>query len=243
MADTAEPSGPPGPELTRAQLAILEAIRKLAQDHGGRPPSMREVNRELGRSSPGGLSYQYSVLEGLGYLRRDPGCVRTVQVRLPGELPFPVQVGEPAPPPLAAGSEAGPSAAGPGREPVAWVPIGGQVAAGAPILPAEPHGDRLPLPREVVGTGTLFALRVVGDSMIGVGIVDGDWVVIREQPEAENGEIVAALIDGIEVEGTVKTLRLADGHRWLMPQNPRYTPIPGDNAEIRGKVVAVLRQV
>ena len=85
MADTAEPPGPPGPELTRAQLAILEAIRKLAQDHGGRPPSMREVNRELGRSSPGGLSYQYSVLEGLGYLRRDPGCVRTVQVRLPGE--------------------------------------------------------------------------------------------------------------------------------------------------------------
>jgi repressor LexA len=228
---------------------------------------MREVATALGRRSAGGLAYQYRILEATGCLRRDPGSVRTVQVRLPsepafspppgepvlpappgepaaparsGEAALPAQLGEVAPPP-APGSGASNTPAGAGRETVVWVPIAGQVAAGVPISPAEPREDRLPLPREVVGGGTLFALRVVGDSMIGVGIVDGDWVVIREQAEAENGEVVAALIDGVEVEGTVKTLKLADGHRWLMPQNPAYTPILGDKAEIRGKVVAVLR--
>ncbi len=79
--------------------------------------------------------------------------------------------------------------------------------------------------------------------MMGVGIIDGDWVVVREQHNAENGEIVAALVNGIEVEGTVKTLKQIDGHRWLMPQNALYTPIPGDKAEIRGKVIAMLRQI
>jgi repressor LexA len=95
----------------------------------------------------------------------------------------------------------------------------------------------------VVGEGTLFTLKVVGDSMIGAGILDGDWVVIRQQARAETGEIVAALVDGIEVEGTVKTLKVMDGQYWLMPQNSRYTPILGDKAEIRGIVVAVLRKV
>jgi len=249
MADTAEPPGQPDPGLTREQLAILRAIRSLTRDHDGRPPSMREVATALGRKSAGGLAYQYAILEAAGYLRRDPGSVRTVQVRLPdepafpvqsGDTAFPVQSGEAAPLP-ALGREASDTPVGPGRDTVVWVPIAGQIAAGVPISPAEPREDRLPLPREVVGGGTLFALRVVGDSMIGVGIVDGDWVVIREQAEAENGEVVAALIDGVEVEGTVKTLKLADGHRWLMPQNPAYTPILGDKAEIRGKVVAVLR--
>jgi repressor LexA len=249
MADTAEPPGQPGPDLTREQIAILQAIRSLTRDHDGRPPSMREVATALGRRSAGGLAYQYGILEAAGCLRRDPRSVRTVQVRLPGEPAFPASPGEPDPPAPpreatpqpAPGPEASDAPAGPGRNTVVWVPIAGQVAAGVPISPAEPHEDRLPLPREVVGGGTLFALRVVGDSMIGVGIVDGDWVVIRQQAEAENGEVVAALIDGVEVEGTVKTLKLADGHRWLMPQNPAYTPILGDKAEIRGKVVAVLR--
>jgi repressor LexA len=242
MADTAEPLGQSGPVLTKQQIKILLAIRNLARDHDGRPPSMREVARALGRKSAGGLGYQYAILEATGFLRRESGGVRTVQVRLPGEPSFLAQYGETAPRP-APGSEAGDTPAGPGRETVVWVPVAGQVAAGEPISPAEPREDRLPLPREMVGAGALFALRVVGDSMIGVGIVDGDWVVIREQAEAENGEVVAALIDGIEVEGTVKTLKLADGHRWLMPQNPAYTPILGDQAEIRGKVVAVLRSV
>ena len=249
MAETAEPPGQPDPGLTREQVAILLAIRSLTRDHEGRPPSMREVATTLGRKSAGGLAYQYGILEAGGYLRRDPRSVRTVQVRLPGEPVFPAPPGEPPPlassgvaaPPTVPGPEASDIPAGPGRGTVVWVPVAGQVAAGVPISPAEPREDRLPLPREVVGGGTLFALRVVGDSMIGVGIVDGDWVVIREQAEAENGEVVAALIDGVEVEGTVKTLKLADGHRWLMPQNPAYTPILGDKAQIRGKVVAVLR--
>jgi repressor LexA len=85
-------------------------------------------------------------------------------------------------------------------------------------------------------------LTVAGDSMIGAGITDGDLVVIRQQPDAENGDIVAALIDGIEVEGTVKTLKRSDGHVWLMPHNPVYIPILGDDATIVGKVVAVLRR-
>lgn len=243
MADTAKPPGQPEPVLSRDQVAILRAIRTLTRVHEGRPPSMREAATSLGRKSAGGLSYQYSILEAKGYLRRDAGCVRTVQVRLPGEPPFPSPGGEPPPAPPATAPQASQAAPGPRVERVVWVPVEGQVAAGEPISPAEPGEDLLPLPREVVGGGTLFTLRVVGDSMIGVGIVDGDLVVIREQPEAENGEIVAALIDGTEVEGTVKTLKLTDGHRWLMPQNPAYTPILGDKAEIRGKVVAVLRRV
>jgi repressor LexA len=111
------------------------------------------------------------------------------------------------------------------------------------IPPLGPAEEQFPLPREVVGEGTLFTLKVVGDSMIGAGILDGDWVIVRQQAQAESGEIVAALLDGNEVEGTVKTLKLIEGHYWLMPQNSRHTPILGDKAEIRGKVVAVLRKV
>jgi repressor LexA len=97
-----------------------------------------------------------------------------------------------------------------------------------------------PLPREIVGEGTLFLLNVRGDSMTGVAITDGDWVVVRQQPVAENGEIVAAMIDG---EATVKTFKRRDGHVWLMPANDAYEPIPGDDASVLGRVVAVLRRL
>jgi len=97
-----------------------------------------------------------------------------------------------------------------------------------------------PLPRQLVGEGTLFLLKVAGDSMINAAIADGDWVVVREQPVAENGEIVAAMLDG---EATVKTFKQSDGHVWLIPHNPAYTPILGDEATILGRVVAVLRRV
>jgi repressor LexA len=97
-----------------------------------------------------------------------------------------------------------------------------------------------PLPREIVGDGTTFLLHVVGDSMIDAAITDGDWVAIRQQPNAENGEIVAAMIDG---EATVKTLQRKGGHQWLLPHNPAYDPIPGDDATILGKVVAVIRKI
>jgi len=124
------------------------------------------------------------------------------------------------------------------------VPIVGRIAAGGPILAEELiEEDAFPLPKELVGEGNLIALRVTGDSMIGAAIADGDWVVVRRESDVENGDIVAATIDGVEVEGTVKTFKRADGHVWLMPHNPVYAPILGDEAVIVGKVVAVLRRV
>ena len=122
----------------------------------------------------------------------------------------------------------------------AFVPLLGNIAAGGPILAEQAVESVFPLPREIVGEGTLFLLNVRGDSMIEAAITDGDWVVVRQQPVAEHGEIVAAMIDG---EATVKTFKRRDGHVWLMPANPAYDPIPGDDATILGRVVAVLRRL
>jgi repressor LexA len=124
------------------------------------------------------------------------------------------------------------------------VPLIGQIAAGVPLDAVELAEDTFRLPRRLVGHGTLFMLRVMGDSMTGAAIADGDLVVVRQQPVAENGEIVAAQLDGTEVAAaTVKTLQRLNGHAWLMPHNPHYQPIPADNAAILGKVVAVVRPV
>jgi repressor LexA len=122
----------------------------------------------------------------------------------------------------------------------AYVPLVGRIAAGGPILAEERIEEIFPLPRQLVGEGTLFLLNVVGDSMINAAIADGDWVVVRQQPVAENGDIVAAMIDG---EATVKTFKRRDGHIWLLPSNPAYEPIPGDDATVLGRVVAVLRKL
>jgi len=122
----------------------------------------------------------------------------------------------------------------------AYVPVVGRIAAGGPILAEQSIEDIFPLPRQLVGEGTLFLLKVVGDSMINAAITDGDWVVVRQQPDAVNGDIVAAMNDG---EATVKTFKRSNTHVWLMPHNPDYTPIPGNDATILGKVVAVLRRV
>ena len=121
-----------------------------------------------------------------------------------------------------------------------YVPVIGRIAAGGPILAEQAIEDVFPLPKDLVGEGTLFLLRVVGDSMIDAAITDGDWVVIRQQPVADNGDIVAAMIDG---EATVKTFRRKDGHVLLMPHNAAYEPIPGDDAVILGRVVTVLRKL
>ena len=121
-----------------------------------------------------------------------------------------------------------------------YVPLVGRIAAGGPILAEQMVEEVFPLPKELVGEGTLFMLKVVGDSMIDAAISDGDWVVVRQQAAAENGEIVAAMIDG---EATVKTWRRRDGHAWLIPHNPAYSPIPADEATILGRVVTVLRKV
>jgi repressor LexA len=122
----------------------------------------------------------------------------------------------------------------------AYVPMVGRIAAGGPILAEESIEDVFPLPREIVGEGELFLLKVVGDSMIDAAITDGDWVVVRQQPTAENGDVVAAMIDG---EATVKTFKRRDDHVWLMPHNEAYEPILGDEASILGKVVAVMRRL
>ena len=174
----------------------------------------------------------------------EEGIPRTVQVLPPGERGAPPAGGNGAAPGRArpkARRKSGPTAA----EKVVWVPLVGQVAAGEPIPPLESIQERFPLPREMVGAEEgLFILTVVGDSMIGAGIHSGDMVVVRQLYERpQNDDIVAALFDGFENEGTVKTYKKVDRHIWLMSQNPAYTPILGDKATIHGKVVAVLRQI
>jgi len=122
----------------------------------------------------------------------------------------------------------------------AMVPLVGRIAAGGPILAEQLVEDVMPLPRQLVGQGELFMLKVAGDSMVDAAICDGDWVVVRRQADAANGDIVAALLDD---EATVKTFRQRDGHTWLLPQNTQYEPILGDHATIMGKVVSVLRSL
>ena len=218
----------PGHVLTWRQRKVLQVIRESVQRRGY-PPSMREIGEAVGLTSTSSVSYQLSTLQSKGYLRRDAGRPRTVEVRLPGHPAVrPEPDGETEPQMDIASQEA------------AYVPLVGRIAAGGPILAEESIEDIFPLPRQIVGEGTLFLLKVVGVSMIHAAIADGDWVVVRQQPVAENGDIVAAMIDG---EATVKTFKRSDGHVWLMPHNPIYAPIPGDDAAILGRVVAVLRRV
>jgi repressor LexA len=214
--------------LTWRQRKVLQVIRDSVQRRGY-PPSMREIGEAVGLTSTSSVSYQLSTLQNKGYLRRDAGRPRTVEVRLPGH---------PAVRPEADLDEEMPMDIT--SQEAAYVPLVGRIAAGGPILAEQSIEDIFPLPRQLVGEGTLFLLKVVGDSMINAAIADGDWVVVRQQPVADNGDIVAAMIDG---EATVKTFKRSAEHIWLMPHNPAYTPIPGDEAEILGKVVAVLRRV
>ncbi len=215
--------------LTWRQRKVLQVIRDSVQRRGY-PPSMREIGEAVGLTSTSSVSYQLSTLQNKGYLRRDAGRPRTVEVRLPGHPAI-----RPEP-----GFEEDDTPMDITSQEAAYVPVVGRIAAGGPILAEQAIEDIFPLPRQLVGEGTLFLLKVVGDSMMNAGIVDGDWVVIRQQPVAENGDIIAAMIDG---EATVKTFKRSGDHVWLMPHNPAYTPIPGDEAEILGRVVAVLRRV
>jgi repressor LexA len=222
VTDFPEPADAPG--LTPRQQRVLAVIRESVERRGY-PPSIREIGEAVGLASPSSVAHQLAALQKKGYLRRDPNRPRAVDIR-PTEFPDPVVAPEPEAP-----------ATGPTP---AFVPLVGRIAAGGPILAEQAIEDVFPLPREIVGEGELFLLRVVGDSMIDAAICDGDWVVVRQQPVAENGEIVAAMIDG---EATVKTFRRRDGHVWLLPHNPAYAPIPGDEATILGRVVTVLRRL
>lgn len=218
-----------GDGLTQRQRRVLEVIRDSIERRGY-PPSVREIGEAVGLSSASSVAHQLSVLQKKGWLRRDPNRPRALDVRLPGDAGRTASAV--AEPPMVSEGE---RAAAP-----AYVPLVGRIAAGGPVLAEQAVEDVFPLPRELVGEGTVFMLKVAGDSMVEAAICDGDWVVVRQQPTAENGEIVAAMIDG---EATVKTYKRRDGHVWLLPHNPAYEPIPGDEATILGRVVSVLRRV
>jgi len=210
-------------ELTPRQRRVLEVIRDWVKRFGY-PPSVREIGEAVGLTSTSSVAHQLRALERKGDLRRDPNRPRAVDVRpVEGSPEDPEPVGEE-----------------PQRPRPTYVPVVGRIAAGGPVLAEEAIEDVFPLPKEIVGTGTLFLLRVVGDSMIEAAITDGDWVVVRQQPTADNGDIVAAMIDG---EATVKTFKRRDGRIWLLPHNAAYAPIPGEEATVLGRVVAVLRRL
>ncbi|WP_239308855.1 MULTISPECIES: transcriptional repressor LexA [unclassified Frankia] len=236
------PDGPADASgLTPRQRKVLEVIRN-AVERRGYPPSVREIGQAVGLTSTSSVAHQLRMLEEKGFLRRDPHRPRAMEV-LSADAPVrpaardSLRLGAPAMPAAGADGSVVPSD---GHRDAAYVPVLGRIAAGGPILAEQAVEEIFPLPREIVGEGTLFMLRVVGDSMVDAAICDGDWVVVRQQPVADSGEIVAAMIDG---EATVKTLRHRDGHAWLQPQNPAYADIPGDEAAILGRIVAVLRRV
>lgn len=211
--------------LTERQRTILDVIRASVTNRGY-PPSIREIGDAVGLTSTSSVAHQLRTLERKGYLRRDPNRPRAVDVRGTDDGVTPIVATD------VAGSDALP-------EPT-FVPVLGRIAAGGPILAEEAVEDVFPLPKELVGEGSLFLLKVVGDSMVDAAICDGDWVVVRQQNVADNGDIVAAMIDG---EATVKTFKRTRGQVWLMPHNPAFDPIPGNDAAVLGKVVTVIRKI
>ncbi|MFB7716300.1 MULTISPECIES: transcriptional repressor LexA [unclassified Nocardia] len=199
------------------QQQILCTIRDWVQRHGY-SPSTREIGDSVGLKSGSSVSKHLKALEDRGFLTRSESVTRPMDVRLFLKSAAPQQTSGDSVP----------------------VPVVGDIAAGTPILAEEHTDDVLSLPRELVGRGTVFGLRVRGDSMIDAAICDGDIVVIRKESEAHSGEIVAAMIDG---EATVKVYRRRNGHVYLEPRNPAYDVIDGDKAVVLGKVVSVMRRV
>jgi repressor LexA len=219
---TSGTSGWPDPvpyrELSERQREVLQFLWDSPSPYS---PSLREIGRAVGLSAPSAVRYQVSELADKGWVRHHPRRPRALEVRRQPDGRRPERADLPGPD-------------------YRRLPRLGLVPAGKPNEALQVNDDEWELPAELVGSGELFLLRVHGDSMINAAIVDGDWVAVRSQRDAENGETVVAMIDG---EATVKTLRRVDGHTFLMPQNPAFSPIAADRAEIRGKVVAVLRRV
>jgi repressor LexA len=232
-----------GRVLTWRQRKVFRVIKDYVEANGCSPTS-REIAEAAGLKSASTVHHHLKQLKAAGWVTYQAGSPRTVRVLRPSKGAAQPDE-EPGETPGDARQRAGRAPEDMDPQKVVWVPIAGQVAGGSPIPPLEPDQERFPLPREVVGAEEgLFILKVVGDSMTGAGIFSGDWVVVRELfDKPKNDDIVAALLDGHEVEGTVKTYKKVKRRVWLMPHNPAHTPIPGDNAMIRGKVVAVLRQV
>ena len=228
------PDGPPDATgLTPRQQRILNVIRDSLEDRGY-PPSMREIGDLVGLTSSSSVSHQLKVLEQKGFIKRDPNRPRALEVFLPEVLAARRSIG------AADETSYDETGIGDSMPAATYVPIVGRIAAGGPILAEERIEEVFPLPRSLVGDGTLFLLEVSGDSMIDAAICSGDYVVIRQQPTANNGDMVAALLDG---EATVKTFQKKDGHVWLLPHNDAYDPIDGTHASILGIVTAVLRRV
>ena len=248
--------------------AVYETVRDAVTAHGY-PPSMREIGAAVGLTSPSSVKHQLDKLERLGLVRRDPRLPRALELILPVQsASTPAAetkaLEDPEAPEDAASAAATERPENPGRQHSAnpddlpslpvlpgvaegeavAVPLVGRIAAGSPILAEQSIEDVMALPRRLTGNGELFMLEVHGDSMVEAAICDGDWVVVRTQADASNGDIVAAMLDDIDgATATVKVLFRRDGHQWLLPRNPDYAPIPGDEATIMGKVVTVLRSL
>lgn len=226
-------------QLSKRQQAVLETIAQ-SLDSRGYPPTLREIGAAIGLTSPSSVKHQLNVLEERGFIRRDPNRPRAIEV-------VSLEDEESATNALAPTGKDGEAATTVVQLPVFAesnvtrdVPLVGRIAAGSPILAEQDVEDVFTLPKQLVGDGDLYMLKVSGDSMVDAAICDGDWVVVRHQNTAENGEIVAAMLDG---EATVKTFKRKDGHIWLMPHNPAYEPILGDDATILGRVVSVMRSL
>jgi len=213
MAKKISPDG----ELTGRQVEILDYLKSSVESQGY-APTMREIGAAVGLTSSASVKYQLDILEEKGLIRRGDNSGRAIELVIPdSELGTVIPVSK-----------------------TQFIPLVGSIAAGIPITADQMVEETMPLPESLVGSGELFMLKVKGESMIDAAICDGDFVVIRQQKDANNGEIVAAMIDG---EATVKTFSRKSGKVWLLPANDAFEPIDGTHCEILGKVTAVLRSV
>ena len=205
--------------LSPKRKQILDCISEAIRERGY-PPSVREIGETVGLTSSSTVHAHLAVLQREGYLRRDPTKPRAIEVRYDPSSKVVMD-----------------------SRPLRHVPLVGDVAAGTGMLAQENVEELYPLPEDFTGTGSLFMLKVSGDSMIGDGIMDGDFVVVRQQPEADAGDIVVAGIpDG---EATVKRFSTRDGSVVLTPANPRLEPMvfEPDQVTVYGKVVTVMRRL
>jgi repressor LexA len=212
----------PDPALSERQQRILDFIQAYAERHGV-SPSFREIGDAAGLKATSAVKYQVERLQGKGYLARRDRMPRTIVAKPRRLRSIAVEPGE--------------LEADPGSQDMVSMPLYESVAAGEPVDANPDAVGTIRLPRDMVGSGNVFAVRVTGDSMVDANIFDGDCVVVRHQNDAVNGDIVAALI---EDRATVKTFLRTEDHVWLMPENPSYEPIVGDGCRIMGKVVATL---
>ena len=210
-------------KLGKRQIQIYEFICSYSEEHGY-PPSVREIGAAVGLASPSTVHMHLKVLEDEGYIRRDPKKPRTIEV-------------------VAKDDPAGARLAQVGQDldrGTVSLPLVGRVAAGTPILAEQNVEETLTLPTSIVGDASSFILRVRGDSMVNAGILDGDYVVVKEQHDAHNGEIVVALIDD---SATVKTFYRERDRVRLQPENDTMEPIYVDDLQILGRVTALIRSI